>query len=140
MAEAEKKTAKKDTKKSNVGVIIAIIIAVVAVAGVIAAIFLLSGEKNSEENEGGAGKTSSPIVGIWKYKDMDAKYVFNDDGTCSYDYYNSSQKCTYTDNGDSVEILYDGNTSSTTSNYRIEDGKTLYIEDVFGDEVEYEKQ
>lgn len=130
MADTEKKTA----KKSNTGVIIAIIIAVVAIAGVIAAIVLLGGNNGSD-----GGSAKSPIVGVWKYKGMDAKYVFNDDGTCSYDYYNSSQKCTYTDNGDSVELLYEGMTVSNKFGYRI-DGKTLYIEDSFGDEVEYEKQ
>ena len=120
---------KKDTKKKmNPGVIIGIAIAAVAVICVIVALCVSGGGKKEEEKV-------APIVGTWKqWGSLDYAYVFNADGTCSY-----VNPCTYKDNGDSIEIHFDGNTDSQTLKYRIE-GKTLYIEDSFGKEVKYEKQ
>ena len=45
---------------------------------------------------------------------------------------------TYTDDGESVSILYDGNTDANVFAYTIS-GKTLCIEDSFGEIVEYQK-
>ena len=128
---AEKKTKKiKDDGKLNIGMIAGIIIATVCVVCVIIAVSLNSIFSGKQPDV-----KVAPIVGTWKYSGYsDYSYVFNADGTCSY-----VNPCTYKDNGDSVEILFDGNTDSQTLKYRIE-GTTLYIEYSFGDEVKYEKQ
>lgn len=117
---------KKDKKMSS-GVIAAICVAVVVVICIIVAVVMMG------KNKGNV----SGLVGTWKYGSSSSfVYTFNADGTCAY----AGRNCTYTDNGDSVEILYDGDTLSSTYGYRIEDNKTLHIEDSFGSEVIYERQ
>lgn len=121
---AEEKTEKK---KMNLGVIIAICAAVAVIACVIVVVVVTGGSKDK----------ANGLVGSWKYGSSSSfVYTFNDDGTCSY----AGRNCTYTNNGDSVEILYDGDTASQTYGYRIEDNKTLYIKDSFGSDVVYERQ
>ncbi len=72
---------KKDTKKKmNPGVIIGIAIAAVAVICVIVALCVSGGGKKPEEPVAPAAP-KYPIAGVWKYKGIDSKYVFNDDGT-----------------------------------------------------------
>ena len=86
------------------------------------------------------GKKSSggSIVGEWTYVFGDYVYKFDKDGKGSYTAGSTVMNFTYTDNGDSVEILYDGNTVASTYKYRI-DGDKLFIEDSFGEEVEYKR-
>ncbi|MBR5976585.1 MAG: hypothetical protein IK046_02125 [Clostridia bacterium] len=86
------------------------------------------------------GKKSSggSIVGEWTYVFGDYVYKFDKDGKGSYTAGSTVMNFTYTDNGDSVEILYDGNTVASTYKYRVE-GDKLFIEDSFGEEVEYKR-
>lgn len=78
------------------------------------------------------------IVGTWEYEGMDAAYIFNEDGTGAYRFFGTELPFTYTDSGESVSILYDGNTDANVFAYTIS-GKTLSIEDSFGEIVEYQK-
>ena len=83
----------------------------------------------------GCGEASKGIVGSWKYNGSTTlMYTFNADGTGSY----AGRSFTYTDDGSSVTILYDGDTASGTYNYTIE-GNTLTITDSFGNPVVYSK-
>ena len=88
----------------------------------------------------GKDKKEEPVtvVGTWEYKDMDAAYIFNEDGTGAYRFYGAEMPFTYTDDGESVSILFTGNTSPNVFAYSIS-GKTLSIEDSFGEIVEYQK-
>jgi hypothetical protein len=87
-----------------------------------------------------SGKKSSggSIVGDWTYVFGDYVYSFGKDGKGTYTAGSTVMNFTYKDNGDSVEILYDGNTIASTYKYRI-DGDKLFIEDSFGEETEYKK-
>ncbi len=131
MTETEKTTTKKEEgKKGNPGIIIAICAAVVCIACVVIAIIL-----------GNGGGTKKAIVGSWKYSGLEAIYTFNEDGTCSYKFYDTERTCTYTEKEEGViELMYDGDTLASTYKYHIEDGKTLHIEDSFGQDVVYERQ
>ena len=120
---------KKEEGKANPGIIVAICAAVICVACVIVAILLTN-----------VGAPKKPIVGSWKYSSMDAMYTFNEDGTCTYKFYDSERKCTYTDADESLEILFDGDTLASTFRYHIENEKILHMEDSFGQDVIYEKQ
>ncbi len=77
------------------------------------------------------------LVGSWKYDgSLDYTYIFEDDGNGAYAYGDTKMEFTYKDNGDSVEILYTGNTEPNVFKYTIE-GKKLSIEDSFGEYVDY---
>ena len=78
------------------------------------------------------------LVGTWEYKELDAAYIFNEDGTGAYRFYGAEMPFTYTDDGESVSILYTGNTSPNVFAYSIS-GKTLSIEDSYGEMVKYTK-
>lgn len=81
----------------------------------------------------------SPINGTWEYAgDMDCAYIFNTNGTGAYRYYGADLLFTYTDNGSSVSVLFAGNYAPNVLAYTIS-GKTLNIEDSFGNIVTYEK-
>jgi len=88
----------------------------------------------------GKEKKDEPVtlVGTWEYEDMDAAYIFNEDGTGAYRFFGTELPFTYTDDGESVSILYDGNTDANVFAYTIS-GKTLSIEDSFGEIVKYQK-
>lgn len=88
----------------------------------------------------GKDKKEEPvtIVGTWEYADMDAAYIFNEDGTGAYRFYGAEMPFTYTDDGEKISILYDGNTNANVFAYTIS-GQTLSIEDSFGEIVEYQK-
>lgn len=81
------------------------------------------------------------LVGSWTYKSgsSDIVYKFNKDNTGSYKYYTNERTFKYEDNGTSVKITYDGDTTGSTYEYKIE-GKKLIIKDSFGKDVTYEKQ
>ena len=89
----------------------------------------------------GEDKKDEPVtlVGTWEYKELDAAYIFNEDGTGAYRFYGTELPFTYTDDGESVSILYTGNTSPNVFAYTIS-GKTLSIEDSFGEMVKYTKE
>ena len=84
-------------------------------------------------------KESKPtLVGSWEHK-SGYTYTFNEDGTGKYSYDSRFMEFTYKDKGNEVEILYTGNTNSSTFEYKIE-GKKLIIKDSFGTDVEYIKK
>lgn len=80
------------------------------------------------------------LIGSWKatYGSSQFTYKFNKDNTGSYDAFGNERSFKYEDNGTSVKIIYDGDTTGSTYDYRIE-GKKLIIKDSFGSEVVYEK-
>ena len=86
----------------------------------------------------GCGSKKDPIVGKWAYGTGDSfVFTFNEDKTCHYSANN--RKCTYTINGDKLSILYDGDTATFDTTFKIEDNK-LTIVDSFGSEVVYNKR
>lgn len=96
------------------------------VIGIIASICLLVGCGKKEEK--------ITIVGTWSYDSL-YTYVFNADGTGDY----SGMNFTYTVDGDKLSILYEGNTDSFETTYRIEDNK-LIIKDSFDEDVVYTRK
>lgn len=76
----------------------------------------------------------------WVYETGGYTYHFDKDGTGTYSMGSGNpMKFTYKDNGTSVSITYEGNTSAMTLDYRIEDGK-LIIVDSFGSDTVYNKK
>ena len=85
----------------------------------------------------GCGKKKDPIVGKWANGSF--VYTFNEDKTCSYDAVGTIMKCTYKTNGDKLSILYDGDTVSFDTTYKI-DGKDLHVKDSFGNDTIYKRK
>ena len=84
----------------------------------------------------GCGKKEEGLVGKWNYGSSDTfQYVFNEDKTCSY----AGRTCTYTVDGDKLSILYDGDTVSFDTTFKIE-GDTLIIKDSLDNDVVYTRQ
>ena len=81
------------------------------------------------------------LVGSWEYNRGSSTYAYNfkDDKTGSYSVYGTEMPFTYEDDGQKVTILYEGNTVSSTFEYKIE-GNKLIIKDSFGNDVEYIKK
>ena len=77
------------------------------------------------------------LVGSWKHGSF--VYTFNKDKTGNYSFGNNKMKFKYEDNGKKVKITYDGNTTGSTYEYKI-DGKKLIIKDSFGKDVEYTRK
>ena len=91
---------------------------------------------------GGEGEEENApvsIVGTWEYSAMNCSYTFNADGTGSYSFYGSEMKFTYTDDGSKVTLQYEGMDNTNEFAYTIE-GKTLHIEDSYGEIVDYVKK
>lgn len=86
-----------------------------------------------------ANTSDSALVGSWEYEYGEFVYTFNTNGTGTYDAAGTVMEFTYTDHGDSVELLYTGNTLASTYGYRIE-GDTLYIKDSLDNDVKYIKK
>ena len=84
-------------------------------------------------------KSSKPIVGSWEYTTGGYVYTFKDDGTGSYAYGTANREFTYEDDGTKVKITYNGDTTGSTYEYKIE-GKKLIIKDNLGNDVEYNKK
>lgn len=78
-----------------------------------------------------------PIIGKWANGSF--IYTFNEDGTCNYEIYGTSMKCTYEIDGDKISILYDGYTASFDSTFSIK-GNKLNIKDSFGEDTIYERK
>ena len=80
----------------------------------------------------------SALVGSWAYEeDENFVYTFNANGTGSYEVYGETINFAYTDNGTSVEIVFDD--APGTFNYTI-DGNTLVLVDSTGTDVRYIKK
>lgn len=90
---------------------------------------------------GKESKKNEPItlVGTWEYSGMDCAYIFKADGTGAYSFYGAEQPFTYTDDGSKVVITYEDSEWPNEFNYTIE-GKTLHIEDSFGEIVDYNRK
>ncbi len=85
----------------------------------------------------GCGK-KDPIVGKWAYGSGSTfVFTFNEDKTCNYT--GNGKNCTYTIDGNKLSILYEGETATFDTTFRIEDDK-LIITDSFDNEVTYNKQ
>ena len=95
--------------------------------------------KAEEKNETTADQGDSPLIGSWTYDEGGFTYTFNADGTGEYDFFGEVMSFTYTDNGDSIEILYADVDGPSAFDYSI-DGNTLIIKDSFGTDVKYIKQ
>ena len=92
------------------------------------------------EAETTADSNASPLIGTWDYEDLSGvSYTFNADGTGEYELLGEVMSFTYTDNGDSVEILYADVDGPSALDYRI-DGNVLIIKDSFGEDVKYIKE
>ena len=88
-------------------------------------------------------KKDEGIVGSWSYNPYGSTeyiYTFNADKTGSYSAGGTAMDFTYEDDGTKVSILYTGNTVASSYEYRIEEGKKLFIKDSFGSELEYDKK
>lgn len=79
----------------------------------------------------------NPIVGTWKYNDssLNYTYVFKADGTGTY----FGEDFTYTVDGNTLSILYEGNTEPFVTEFEI-DGDRLNVKDSFGSDTIYIKQ
>lgn len=86
-----------------------------------------------------AGNDSSALIGSWEYESGGFTYTFNADGTGTYDVYGEVMNFTYTDNGSSIEMLFDDVDTPSTYEYSIE-GDALTIKDSFGEDVKYIKK
>ena len=87
-----------------------------------------------------ADGNDSPLIGTWEYKDMSGfTYIFNADGTGTYDVLGEVMNFNYTDNGDSFTMTFDDTDAPTTLSYSI-DGNTLTVTDSFGENVKYIKK
>ena len=116
------------TTKRVVSVLCIVVIALVTVA------LAGCGKKDNKSDE-------ASIIGTWEYSRGSSTYAYNfkEDKTGSYSVYGTEMPFTYEDDGQKVTILYDGNTVSSTFEYKIEENK-LIIKDSFGDDVEYIKK
>ena len=80
------------------------------------------------------------IVGEWENKDFsETYYTFKKDGTGSYTFVGNEMPFTYEDDGETVTIRYETATEANVFKYEIK-GKTLKIEDSFGEMVTYTKK
>lgn len=94
----------------------------------------------SDENEPAQEDQSGSLLGSWEAVTMQgAIYSFEEGGKGAYIYGTTTMPFTYKVVGDSVEILFEGNTMANTYKFQIK-GDILQIEDSFGDTVEYKKQ
>ncbi len=108
------------------------IFAIIAV--IIAAIFALTGCKNTKKEE-----AKDPIVGSWKYENGGYTYTFKEDGTGDYSYGSSKMEFTYKTEGNKLSITYNGSTAAFETEYEI-NGDNLNVKDSFGKDTIYKKQ
>ena len=86
-----------------------------------------------------AASEAASIVGSWEYESGGFTYNFNADGTGSYEFGDTVMPFTYEDKGDTVYIIFDGDTAGTDSAYRIE-GNTFIIKDSLDNDVKYNRK
>lgn len=90
----------------------------------------------------GCGKKG--LIGDWAYfngssTNSSMYYTFKDEKSGSYNFGGGSRNFTYEDDGKTLTILYDGDTLSSTFEYKL-DGDTLTIKDSFGSDVIYKRK
>ena len=95
-------------------------------------------ESGSRETVEAADKN---IVGNWASRDFDGLfiYTFNEDGTGNYDAAGTQMPFTFTMEGDKLSVLFDSDTDSFDTVYKIE-GNSLTIKDSLGEDVIYDKK
>ncbi|MCR4605186.1 MAG: hypothetical protein K5639_04215 [Eubacterium sp.] len=105
-----------------------------------------SEEKTDSDKKDKAKSSESKLVGTWKCEyDLDkntkltAVYVFNDDGTGSYDLEGQVTKFTYKDNGKKLTIKFKGTDGDMKLKYKISGDKFTY-KDITGNKVEFIRQ
>ena len=121
--------------------IIALLLAVCLMAALVAC-----GEtKPAETTETTAAETAETaeaaapsLVGTWEYEGGGYTYTFNADGTGNYDV-GSDMPFTYTDDGETVAITFEGSTAPMELKYTIE-GSKLTVIDSLGSPVVYNKK
>ncbi len=87
-----------------------------------------------------ASAEGSPLIGSWEYEEIAGfTYTFNANGTGTYDVMGEVMNFTYTDNGNSIEMLYEDMDAPSTYEYSI-NGNSLTIKDSFGEDVKYVKK
>ena len=97
-------------------------------------------EKTSQESKTEPTTPARTIVGLWAgATDNEFYYLFNDDKTGSFALGGEIKDFTYTDNGDSVTIIFNNNTKEHVFKYSI-DGDVLSIENDFGAVEKYNLQ
>ena len=81
------------------------------------------------------------IIGTWKAVDSEDNYsyIFNENGTCSYEMSAARLDCVYEKDEEQLAILYDGNTKPNRFQYRFEKD-TLIIQDTGGKEYKFIRQ
>ena len=87
----------------------------------------------------GEEKEPESIIGVWKHDSGNYIYTFNEDGTGEYNVYENPMIFTYTTEGNSLSILYNGNTAPFETTYSIK-GDTLNVKDSNGNDTLYKKQ
>ncbi|MBE6835450.1 MAG: hypothetical protein E7515_04275 [Ruminococcaceae bacterium] len=97
-------------------------------------------QKTSQESKTEPTTPARTIVGLWAgATDNEFYYLFNDDKTGSFALGGEIKDFTYTDNGDSVTIVFNNNTKEHIFKYSI-DGDVLSIENDFGAIEKYNLQ
>ena len=94
---------------------------------------------STETSTGSGDANADPIVGSWEYESGGYTYTFNADGTGNYDAAGTVMNFTYTTEGDTLSILYDGNTAPFETQYSI-DGDKLNVIDSLGNDTIYIKK
>ena len=87
----------------------------------------------------GCGAKKEGLVGTWVYEGGSYTYVFNEDGTGSYEAFGGKLEFTYTTEGEKLSILYTGNTAPFETTYTI-DGNTLNVRDSAGKDTIYKRK
>ena len=84
--------------------------------------------------------TSGKIVGSWKNSDYGSDYIytFKADGTGKYDAAGTVMEFTYTTKGNTLSILYTGNTAPFETKFSVK-GNTLNVIDSIGNDTLYKK-
>lgn len=117
----------KNMKKRTVSIFVALML-------VISVLMITGCSKDKGDKE-----SKKSIIGSWKNDTgYDFIYTFDSDNTGSYTAFGNKMNFTYEDDGTKVTILYRGNTTPSTYEYRI-DGNKLIIKDSFGEDMEYVK-
>ncbi len=106
-----------------------------------------SSETKAESSSASSKSTSSKsqasadkeLVGSWEYESGGFTYIFNADGTGTYDVAGQKMKFTYEADGSTLSILYDGNTAPMKLEYELS-GDTLNVKDSTGSDTIYKRK
>ena len=127
-----------------------IIIPIVIAAAVAATLIILFATEVLPPNENTINKENTTntestinnkIIGEWESQDFDGTFVytFKDDGSGNYDAQGLQMPFTFTTNGDKISILYNGDTNSFDTVYKIDDD-VLMLKDSLDQDVLYNRK